>query len=62
MTLFRYFLAKHIWRSDTGNWFDDMYKQLLRIFRQEGREAVRKHLQSTEERTSPRPHTENTED
>lgn len=29
----RYMLAKHVWQSDTGNWFDDMYKQLLRIFR-----------------------------
>lgn len=40
----RYMFAKHIWQSDTGNWFDDMYKQLLRIFRQGGRAAVSAHL------------------
>lgn len=55
VTLFRYFLAKHLWRSDTGNWFDDMYKQLLRIFRQDGRDSVRKHLQKTEDRMSGGP-------
>ncbi len=48
----RYMLAKHIWQSDTGNWFDDMYKQLLRIFRQGGRAAVSAHLQDVENRVA----------
>lgn len=46
----RYMLAKHIWQSDTGNWFDDMYKQLLRIFRQGGRSAVTAHLENVDSR------------
>jgi hypothetical protein len=53
VTMFRYFLAKHLWQSDTGNWFDDMYKQLLRIFRQGGRKAVGDHLQKVENRMRP---------
>ena len=44
--------AKHIWQSDTGNWFDDMYKQLLRIFRQGGRAAVSAHLQDVDNRVA----------
>jgi hypothetical protein len=54
VTLFAYFLAKHLWRSDTGNWFDDKYKQLLRLFRREGMDAVRHHLQAVADRFSPR--------
>jgi hypothetical protein len=48
----RYLLARHIWQSDTGNWFDDMYKQLLRIFRQGGRSAVSAHLQNVDDRVT----------
>ncbi|MFL5385763.1 MAG: hypothetical protein ACJ8GN_24880 [Longimicrobiaceae bacterium] len=51
--LHTWFLAKKIWRSDTGNWFDDKYKRLLRLFRREGADAVRRHLQSVEDRVSP---------
>lgn len=55
VTLFAYFLAKRLWRSDAGNWFDDKYKRLLRIFRRGGREAVERHLQAMEDRATPRP-------
>jgi hypothetical protein len=53
VTLHAYFLAKRLWRSDTGNWFDDKYKRLLRLFRREGADAVRRHLQSVADRFSP---------
>jgi hypothetical protein len=53
VTLFAYFLAKHLWRSDMGNWFDDKYKQLLRLFRRDGLDAVRDHLQAVEDRMTP---------
>jgi hypothetical protein len=49
ITRFAYLLAKRVWRSDTGHWFDDKYKQLLRIFRGGGREAVGRQLQAVEE-------------
>lgn len=44
MTSLGYLLAKHIWRAESGLWFDDKYKQLLRIFRAGGIDAVREHL------------------
>jgi hypothetical protein len=47
---YRYMFARHIWQSDMGNWFDDVYKQLLRIFRQSGKPAVSAHLQGVENR------------
>lgn len=50
-----YFLAKRLWRSASGIWFGDKYKQLLRIFRRGGLDAVRAHLRSVEDRfTRPR--------
>jgi len=55
ITLFTYLLAKRLWRSDTGHWFDDKYKQLLRIFRRGGLGAVRGHLQGVEDRATPKP-------
>lgn len=54
IALFSYLLAKRLWRSDRGHWFDDKYKQLLRIFRRGGPEAVADHLQSVEDRASRR--------
>jgi hypothetical protein len=53
VTLFAYFLSKRLWRSDRGNWFDDKYKQLLRLFRLGGSGAVRRRLQEAEDRVSP---------
>ncbi|HVH12995.1 MAG TPA: hypothetical protein VM759_08085 [Longimicrobium sp.] len=50
-----YFLAKRLWKSDAGIWFGDKYKQLLRIFRRGGTDAVRAHLQKTEGRFSRLP-------
>lgn len=44
MTQLGYLLAKHIWRADSGLWFDDKYKQLLRIYRAGGLDGVRDHL------------------
>jgi hypothetical protein len=55
VTLFAYMLAKRLWVSDRGNWFDDKYKQLLRLFRRGGDEAVPRHLQAVEDRFSPPP-------
>ena len=55
VALLGYLLAKHVWRSDIGYWFDDKYKQLLRIFRRGGLGAVRGHLQEMEDRATPRP-------
>jgi hypothetical protein len=55
VTLLGYFLAKRLWRSDRGHWFDDRYKQLLRIFRRGGTDGVREHLRAVEERTTPKP-------
>lgn len=49
-----YFLAKRLWRSDRGNWFDDRYKQLFRVFRRGGLAAVREHLREVEARTTRR--------
>jgi hypothetical protein len=45
-----YVLSKRLWRSASGLWFGDKYKQLLRIFRRGGLDAVRAHLQATETR------------
>ena len=53
VTMFSYLLAKRLWRSDLGYWFDDKYKQLLRVFRRDGVGAVRRHLQAVEDRASP---------
>lgn len=50
VTTLRYFLAKRIWKSDRGDWFDDKYRQLLRLFRRGGTDAVRDHLRAAEER------------
>jgi hypothetical protein len=55
VTMHTYFLAKHLWHSDTGHWFDDKYKQLLRLFRRGGRPAVSRHLQAVEDRMTPKP-------
>ena len=44
MTSMGFFVAKHIWRAENGHWFDDKYKQLLRIFRAGGMDGVREHL------------------
>jgi hypothetical protein len=55
VTLLGYFLAKRIWRSDRGNWFDDRYKQLLRLFRREGMDAVGRRLGTVEGRTRREP-------
>lgn len=49
-----YLLSRHLWRSSAGIWFGDKYKQLLRIFRRGGLDAVRAHLAAVEERTKPR--------
>jgi hypothetical protein len=48
-------LAKHIWRSAAGHWFDDKYKQLLRIFRSGGLPAVRAHLAALDAKTRRKP-------
>lgn len=55
VTTLAYFLSKRIWRSEAGHWFDDKYKQLLRLFRRGGPDAVRERLQATEDRMTPRP-------
>jgi len=47
---FRFLLAKHIWRADSGNWFDDVYKQLGRRHRTQGDDGVREWLLSMRER------------
>ena len=54
VTLHAWLLAKRLWQSDAGHWFDDKYKQLLRLFRREGVDAVRSHLQVVEDRATPR--------
>jgi hypothetical protein len=54
VTMLTYMLAKHLWQSNAGIWFDDKYKQLLRIFRGGGSDAVRRRLQEVEDRM-PRP-------
>lgn len=53
VALYAFLLAKRLWRSDTGHLFDDKYKQLLRIYRQGGCDAVREHLQAVEDRATP---------
>lgn len=50
-----YFLSKRLWQSDRGHWFNDRYKQLLRVFRRGGDHAVRQHLDAVEARISPKP-------
>lgn len=50
-----YLLSKRLWKSDTGIWFGDKYKQMMRIFRRGGLEAVRTHLGATESRFTPPP-------
>ncbi|HSU15727.1 MAG TPA: hypothetical protein VLK66_16580 [Longimicrobium sp.] len=42
----KWLLAKHIWRADSGLWFDDTYKQLQRIHRASGPDGVRTHLRT----------------
>lgn len=49
-----YLLSKRLWKSSTNIWFGDKYKQLLRIFRRGGQDAVRRHLQAMEDFTNPR--------
>jgi hypothetical protein len=55
VTLYAYFLAKRLWTSEAGKLFDDKYKRLLRLFRRDGRDAVRRHLQAVEDRLNPPP-------
>lgn len=52
---FGFLIARRLRRSDTGRWFNDAYKQLLRIFRRSGMDGVRRHLQATEDRATPKP-------
>ncbi|MEP6999381.1 MAG: hypothetical protein ABI969_02805 [bacterium] len=58
VTLLTYLLAKRLWESNTGIWFDDKYKQLLRIFRRGGRAAVAERLQEVEDRMPSPPKTD----
>jgi hypothetical protein len=44
MSSLAWLLGKHLWQSASGLWFDDKYKQLLRIYRASGLEGVRAHL------------------
>lgn len=53
VTMLTYFLSKHVWRSDAGYWFNDKYKQLLRLFRRGGEDAVRAHLQKIDDFANP---------
>lgn len=53
VTMLTYFLSKHVWRSDAGYWFNDKYKQLLRLFRRGGEDAVRSHLQKMDDFANP---------
>jgi hypothetical protein len=53
VTMLTYMLAKRLWQSNAGIWFDDKYKQLRRIFRRGGSDAVRRHLQEVEDRIPP---------
>jgi hypothetical protein len=46
MSSLQWLVAKHIWKADNGLWFDDKYKQLLRIYRASGLDGVRAHLQT----------------
>jgi hypothetical protein len=46
MSALQWLLARHIWRADNGLWFDDKYKQLLRIYRASGIDGVREHLRN----------------
>jgi len=46
MSATQWLVAKHIWRADNGLWFDDKYKQLLRIYRASGVDGVRTHLRT----------------
>ncbi|HET7228450.1 MAG TPA: hypothetical protein VFJ16_00475 [Longimicrobium sp.] len=39
-----YLLSKHLWKAENGLYFNDKYKQLLRIFRAGGMDGVREHL------------------
>lgn len=50
-----YFLSRRLWKSSGGIWFGDKYRQLLRIFRAGGLDAVRRHLQELQDRTTPKP-------
>jgi hypothetical protein len=50
-----YLLSKRLWKSDGGLWFVDKYKQLLRIFRRGGRDAVAARLQAVEDRVASLP-------
>lgn len=54
VTMLTYLLAKHLWQSNAGMWFDDKYKQLQRIFRRGGSDAVRQRLNEVEDQI-PRP-------
>lgn len=55
VALFAWLLAGRLWQSDRGNWFDDKYKRLLRLFRRGGTDAVRERLQAVEDRVSRPP-------
>jgi hypothetical protein len=44
MSSLAWLLGKHLWRASNGLWFEDKYKQLLRIYRSGGLDAVREHL------------------
>jgi hypothetical protein len=50
-----YFLSRRLWKSAGGIWFGDKYRQLLRIFRAGGLDAVRTHLRELQDRTTPKP-------
>ena len=49
-----YMLAKRLWQSNAGIWFDDKYKQLSKIFRRGGREAVSQQLKEVTARIDAR--------
>jgi hypothetical protein len=46
MSSLAWLLGKHLWRASNGLWFEDKYKQLLRIYRASGIAGVRAHLAS----------------
>lgn len=47
---FRYLMVRKFWKSDTGHYFDDLYKQLQRVYRRSGLAAVGEHLRRTQEK------------
>lgn len=50
-----FLVSRRLWKSSTGIWFGDKYKQLMRIFRRGGLDGVRGHLQALADRATPRP-------